>query len=154
MISLATMIACAAATVANETIFPPVNDQTIVGVWEALLEPPPAPLTLFRMEISATGDSYLSQTTAGNPDFVLFKVVPGDSKISNGTIAFHFHQVSSGPGAHDLWIRGSGTATATQGFIKCGIGNGDVWFVKGNWTRDLAAASQKGEKEIQRQHSK
>lgn len=161
----------------NEVIFPPLNNETLVGVWEGFLEGPPGPLTLLRMEINAKGDSYLAQTSVQpwprTPQCIVYKLVGSDSKIEpseakasnfmshrvmltmTGTpIALHFHQVSSGPGIHDIWIKGFGVATPAQGSIRCTSFGEDVWLEKESWTRDLARASEAAEKEIKKELSK
>ena len=161
---------CWSAAVANVSVTPPLNNETIVGVWEGLLNYPPPPITLFRMEMRASGDSYLVQITpgaavGGGPSYIVYKLISSDSKIAVGEIAtshpivdgnameitgtpisLHFHQVSGAPGIGDLWIKGIGTASPTQefGLIQCvSLGSNTVWFVKGRWTEDLGKASEK-----------
>ena len=156
--------------VATVPEIPPLNDQTIIGVWEGFLESPPAPITLFRMEMNATGDSYLVQITPQlivnrDASYVVYKLVSADSKVLVGQtstshyklgqlslemtgtpIDLHFHQISPGPGMHDVWIKGIGVAAPHQefGHILCtSLGSENVWFAKGKWTEDLGKASEK-----------
>jgi hypothetical protein len=162
------------SAVANVSELPPLNNETIVGVWEGLLQYPPAPITLFRMQIRSSGGSYLVQITPQTivgrpPNYIVYKLVRDDSKVTVGETAtlnstengvtlemtgtpinLHFQQVSPGPGIHDFWIKGIGTASPHQdfGLIHCtNLGKG-IWFVKGKWTEDLGKASEKADDAI------
>ena len=159
---------CSSAAVANRDVAPPVDLQTIIGVWEGLLQHPPAPITLFRMDINATGDSYLVQVTpgaavGGGASYIVYRLIPSESYVAVGKtatahssirdpveltatpISLHFHQVSPGPGIGDVWIRGILLTTVGQfGSIQCtSFGDKEVWFVKGKWAEELGKASEK-----------
>ena len=107
------------------------------------------------MEIRADGDSYLAQAVAGMRDVIVYRLVAGDSKITErGAVEFHFQQVSAGSGIGHFWIRGTGSATPRQGIIEGKLGDVGLYFLKGSWTRELALASEHAEAEIEKQRSK
>jgi hypothetical protein len=159
--------AICSSAVANVDVAPPVDDQTIIGVWEGLLQNPPAPITLFRMEMNPKGDSYLVQVTpgaaiGGGPSYILYKLIPSESYVAVGKtatvhskirapfeltgtpISLHFHQVSEEPGIGDVWIKGILLTTVGQfGSILCTSFGDEMWFLKGNWAEELGKASEK-----------
>jgi hypothetical protein len=171
---------CCSAVVANVDVTPPVNNETIVGVWEGFLNGPPEPITLFWMQINPTGDSYLVQITMRAPQdrgawYSVYKLVPADSKVSVGQtstsgdtpdhvksqmtgtpIELHFHQLTPEEAIKDVWIKGIGVASPTQefGVIECTSFGKPVWFTKGSWTEDLGKASEGAKDAIKKRLSK
>ena len=134
---------------ATQVVDPPINTDTIVGVWEALWCQNPA--TLWRMEINKSGDSFLAQITVGS-SCVVRRLL--SSEISEGKVKLHFEAVRDTKlrdvELPEIWIVGSGEATVTRG----GIDAGDWHFVKGAWTRDVAEASKKAEESIRERAAK
>ena len=167
---------CSSTAMAHVDEAPPVDDQTIIGVWEGLLQNPPAPITLFWMQMTATGDSYLVQVTpgagvGGGPSYVVYKLIPSESYVAVGKtatvhssirapfeltgtpISLHFRRVSPEPG--ELWIKGILLTTVGQfGSILCTSFGGEVWFIKGTWAEELGKASEKATDAIKQQPSK
>ena len=137
---------------ADQIVSPPLNTQTVTGVWEAL--PSQRPATLWHMEISGKNDSYLAQMTVGNPSIVVRRLV--SMEIQNGNIKLHFEGSLQKFSPTDIWIVGSGEATETDGVIEGRIsskepslhGKNDIEFIKGPWTRGLGDASKKAEEAI------
>jgi hypothetical protein len=141
---LVSVLLAATSAFATQVVDPPINNETIIGVWEALWCENPA--TLWRMEINKTGKSYLAQITVGAACIVRPLV---SSEIADGKVKLHFAAVQGTGNLHgvdfaDIWIIGSGEGTATRG----GIDAGNWHFVKGSWTRDVAQASKTAEESI------
>jgi hypothetical protein len=136
---------------------PPLNNETIIGVWEAV---PEDARLLYHMEIKKKGESYLALFFhPKSPYYSIFRLV--SSNIKNGNIKLHFHLLFPKEDAlTDLWIEGKGVGYAEDGNIKGTIaGNGEhqnkqaILFMKGTWTRRLAELSQKAESAIKAKNS-
>lgn len=154
----------AAAAAADEQPYPPVNTQSIIGVWEALPEQHPA--LLFHMEMNGDGQSYLVQVTVGSPVYIIRRLI--SSEIQSGIVRLHFGMGRSGDRTdeiYDLWIVGTGNASIVPSvgvidarFCFCNDPPAPTYapspkdinirFIKGTWTRDIAAASREAERLI------
>ena len=143
--------------IANEEVYPPLTTETLIGAWEAL--PYQNPPTLWHMEINRTGASYLVQITVGTPCIVRRLI---SSEVRDGYTRLHFDKAESkdfpGVSFSDIWINGSGTGVANAGTLEWTGGYNPpqpskpaIVFIKGNWTRDVARASEIAEKAIKEQ---
>jgi len=131
---------------------PPLNSDTIVGVWEAVSEDA---CLLYRMEINKNGESYLALVGAPKAYYrAVFRLVSSD--IKEGKIKLHFHDISGKNAMTDLWIEGKGVWYGGEdGEIRGTIAGNDeneekqpIRFMKGTWTRMLAELSKKAEETI------
>ena len=86
-LALVALIFSASPLAGNQTIFPPVTAATFVGTWEALFPAEIHPPTLWHMEISAAGNSYLAQITVGTSCIVRRLVA---SEIKDGVVKLHY----------------------------------------------------------------
>lgn len=151
---------------ANQETAPPLDRESLVGTWEALVFPPPSDL-LFHMQINATGDSYLVEAWRPGPraGYLVRRLL--SAEIKNGAVRLHFGKPlkgESGP-IPDVWIVGKGNFTIIEGcFIFCKdcpppgfpsssdgpptTGPGTVTLIKGPWTRALGEASRIAQEKI------
>ena len=153
------------AAMATVTIHPPLNADTLVGSWEAVMTPFEG--TLWHMEIKEKGESYLAQIEVGARSCVVRSLI--SSQISDGYVRLHFGTAapteSRGVESLEIGIVGKGVGIKTEGIIEASISNSNpenlsaesgtkIRFIKGTWTRDLAEASKHAEQCIKEQMAK
>jgi hypothetical protein len=157
---------------ATVVVDPPLTDETLVGVWEAL-NPQWAP-HLWHMEINKNVDSYLVEVSIGLASdaeqtslrsCVVRKLV--FSEVRNGNVTLHFATTTKD--SFDLWVTGIGEGTESRGGIDAALSGkrldsiphqaklwgspekGHYFFIKGTWMRDLGKASEVAEIAIKEQ---
>jgi hypothetical protein len=143
---------------------PPLNKEGMVGEWEAISELP-LPTFLLHFEFRLYEPSFLVTKFVGSPGSQMFKLVSSD--INEGHAKFHFRPVlpsqEQGGDIQDLWLEGvahgSGNVSVFRAKMWKNAGSPpkkaeDILFVKGAWTRDIAAASKEAEEVIKEQARK
>ncbi len=138
-------------------VLPPIDRDTIVGVWEGLLVEFPA--VLEHIEINKTGDSYAAQIVVPSGVCGILRLV--SSEITDAGIKLHFHNISE-EGMMDLYLQGTGEATLEFGVMDASLssdgfhppGKDKVRLVKGAWARQLADTSKRAEECIHKQQSR
>jgi hypothetical protein len=157
----------------DEVVYPPLNNDTIAGTWEALMELHPA--TLWHMEINKNGESYMAQITVGSKTCIVRRLVGSD--IKNGIVKLHFDKgtIKEMPNEmlFEVWLIGTGHGDESRGGIDAvfcgnawpdspplpakvfGVPEGNhLFFIKGAWTRDFAEASKIAEQSVKEQMSR
>ena len=140
---------------------PDITKETFVGTWEAVMptEESGIATAVYRMEIAATGDSYLIAVFAGPdvPQAIQFACRLKTVEITKGDLTLHFRTLD--PEADEIVFRGSGVSQGELGAIHgkfmtaagkpLNLFNVEIWFHKGSWTRQFEDASKKAEKHIE-----
>jgi hypothetical protein len=143
---------------------PPVNKEGMVGEWEAITQLP-LPTVLVHFEFRLYEPSFLVTKFVGSPSSQIFRLVSSD--INEGRAKFHFRPVLPGPehgsDLWDLWLEGIAHGGGNVSVLRAKMWEnaesppkdaGDILFVKGAWTRDIAAASKEAEEIIKKQSRK
>jgi len=143
---------------------PPLNKEGMVGEWEAIT-PLPLPTFLLYFEFRLYEPSFLVTKFVGSSSLQIFKLVSSD--VNEGHAKCRFRQILSAPeqGRHiqDLWLEGIAHGGGNISIFRAKMwenaesppkGAEDILFVKGAWTRDIAAASKEAEEIIKEQTRK
>ncbi len=160
LFALAFLIPLTASSTRN---LPDVTKETLVGTWEAVM-----PMEavggmgagLYRMEIRGDSDSFLvgvifAPSGAGvqflsrsvglevvHADLKLrFRTLPPEKDWKPEEIVFTGSGVAEGDG-------GALHGTLSRNGVP--IGGGEIWFLKGSWTRGFGEASQKADEALQK----
>jgi len=154
MASIACLIVLSAP--GSQVIFPPLNRDTIVGTWEALLGDRPLGLTLARLEIARNGPSFFAYQILGKnvPNAVnVFRMISCD--ITDEKISLRFRGEDSEGGPFDWFFEGTGEGTLEEGAMSGrlftqygGPKEKNAFFLKAAWTRWLADRSREVEQGI------
>jgi hypothetical protein len=157
---------------ADQVVYPPLNGETLIGIWEALW--PQQPPTLWQMTVNRAGDSYLVEATLGyrvdSSAYIVRRLI--SSEVKEGSVWLHFGKGSSKDMPNELfpeiWVIGTGSGTEARGAIDATLSGerlnsipppapvfgssekGHIYFIKGTWTRDLGEASKKAEQSIRK----
>jgi hypothetical protein len=143
---------------------PPLNKEGMVGEWEAITELP-LPTFLIHFEFRLYEPSFLVTKYVGSTGSQIFKLVSSD--INDGHAKFRFRPVlpapEQGSEIRDLWLEGAAHGGGNVSVFRAKMwkdgespppNEESVLFVKGAWTRDIAAASKEAEETIKEQSRK
>ena len=140
---------------------PPLSKEEMVGEWEAITQLP-LQTFLLHFEFRLYEPSFLVTKLIGSPVLQIFKLV--SSEMNDGHVTLRFRLVQSsreqGGAIHDLWLEGMAHGGGNVSVFRAKMwendesppkGAQDILFVKGAWTRDIAAASKEAEEIIKEQ---
>jgi hypothetical protein len=140
---------------------PPLSKEGMVGAWEAITQLP-LPTVLLHFEFRVDEPSFLVTKFVGSSSLQIFKLVSSD--VNEGHAKFRFRQILSAPeqgrDVQDLWLEGIAHGGGNVSVFRAKMwenaesppkGADDILFVKGAWTRDIAAASKEAEEIIREQ---
>ena len=145
---------------------PDVTRESLVGTWEAVVPTEEVGMNggLYRIEIVASGDSYLIGIVfARNGSRIQFVARLTSAEVERGNVKLRFQSVRAKDGreAEEIVFTGSGVAEddggALHGTLLRGsapIAGGELWFHKGSWTRGFGEASRKAEREVRKLRGK
>ena len=142
----------------SQVIFPPLNRDTLVGTWEALLGDRPLGLTLARLEISRDGPSFFAYQILGEnvPNVVnVYRMISCEITDEKISLRFRGEEPERG-GSFEWFFEGTGEGTCEEGAISGRLftqlppapKEKNAFFLKAAWTRWLANRSRELEQGI------
>jgi hypothetical protein len=149
ILTIAMLVLCENAARSNQTQYPPLTRETLVGTWEAVIGIGTHPVVLHAVIAVRDSDSYLSEIYPDSMKGRLFRL--GSCIVADGKVSLHF--VESGD--YGYWIEGQGYGDKDFAWIngriglpnKPDAGPPSFYFERSNWVRELGkAAVQAAEK--------
>ena len=142
---------------ASQVIFPPLNKDTIIGTWEALIGDRPLGMMLARIEISKDGPSFFAYQVLGKPvrnHVNVFRMISCD--ITDEKVSLRFRGADPEGNPFDWFFEGTGEGTSEEGAMSGCLATEmprpdsgkNAFFLRASWTRWLVDRSREVEEEI------
>ncbi len=127
----------------NQTEYPALTRETLVGTWEGVFGIGTHPVVLHAVIAARDSDSYLSEIYPDSMKGRLFHLE--SCTVANGKVSLHF--VESGD--YGYWIEGEGHGDKDFAWIngriglpnKPDVGPSSFYFERSNWVRQLGDAA-------------